>query len=318
MLARPFYFYISLSILLLCCANSDTNSPIKPPTPIDFPYYPEIDEYPSWSPDGSKVIYFHRGIIEINENGGYLTNPDSSGLWMINSDGTDPHIIWHSRFPVESTWSHVGEWIAVSSYAQIFKFRLQGNHIDSTSVEQLTTARRNFCPSWSSDGKWIIYDSNSDGSYFIWKMRYDGSSKTEIINGRSPDWSPIEDKIIFIAISSIKLPEIFTANSSGENVVQLTNSNFGGSCPEYSPDGLKVAYVSDKKIWIINADGSDKRYVIGNVVANGIAWSSDGTEIAFAQYSPDDRNNNGTVWIVNVDGSDLRQLTPGLSLNTNY
>jgi Tol biopolymer transport system component len=314
MLAR--LFCISLSILLLCCANSDTDSPVKPP--IDFPYYPEIDKYPSWSPDGSKVIYYHRGIIEINENGGYHINPDSSGLWMINSDGTNSHIIWHSRFSVESTWSHDGEWIAVSSYAHIFKFKLQGDHIDSTSVEQLTTAGRNFCPSWSSDGKWIVFDSNADGSYSIWKMRYDGSSKTRIISGRSPDWSSIEDNIVYIVISSSKLTEIFTANSNGENVVQLTDSNFGSNCPEYSPDGMRVAYVSDKKIWIINTDGSDQRSVIGNVVSCGVTWSPDGNEIAFVRYSPDNRNNNGTIWIVNVDGSDLRQLTSGLGLNTNY
>jgi Tol biopolymer transport system component len=178
--------YLSIFIyifLVLSMGCSDTTESL----PVIEHVYPEIDEFPSWSPDGTRIIYYHEGITEIDYDGSYKTNPDSGGLWMINADGSDPHILVKSMMPLHGEWSPDGEWIVVSIYAQIYKAKIDSTQLDTASVVQLTTEGYNFFPSMSPDGKWISYELCSyQKTNDIWKMRFDGTEKTWMCRGNMP------------------------------------------------------------------------------------------------------------------------------------
>lgn len=91
------------------------------------------------------------------------------------------------------------------------------------------------------------------------------------------------------------------------------------SHPAWSPDGTKIAFVSDitehkDNIWIINVDGTGlKRLTLDEVSEGCPAWSPDGEKIAFASS----RSGNPDIWVINVDGTGLTQLTTWSGCNTN-
>jgi Tol biopolymer transport system component len=66
----------------------------------------------------------------------------------------------------------------------------------------------------------------------------------------------------------------------------------------WTPDGRRIACVSDGTLWVMKADGSGQRAL---APGSGPAWSPDGRKIAFTQ--------EGKIFLANDDGSDLRKLT---------
>ncbi|GBD89298.1 translocation protein TolB [bacterium BMS3Abin04] len=299
-------------ILLYSCKNNPVISPIT-----DQPVYPQIDAFPVWSPDGAKIIYNHYGITQINSGGSYQVNRDSAGLWMINADGTNPHMIRKGN-DVNSDWSPDGKWIVYEVGSQIYKAAIVKDIIDTLKIVQLTFEGRNFFPAWSPDGKWIAYDSNNDtkdGGYRIWKMNPDGEDKSIIVEGRMASWSPDSKWIIYIGFHS----EIFKINVNNlSDRVQLTHLNekniyaTDNIFPKYSPDGTKIAFSSNNRIWIMDNNGNNIKQLINNGAQS--SWSPDGQNIVYVgwtdkKYNPE---NNGTLWIMNINGTYKRQLTYGV------
>ena len=285
--------------------------------------YPNVDSFPSWSPDGSKIIYNHYGITKIGQDGTYGIDWDSSGLWMMNMDGSDAHLLLKG-YDIYSAWSPTGGWIAYHRGGQIYKIPISDDLVDEAGVEQLTVQGENYFPAWSSDGDWIAYDTNNssnNGMNFIWKMKSDGSKKVRLVYEpeigeiRMPSWSPRNDRIVHQRYVEEGDPEIFTMDCLGENPYRLTYDSSFDSYPHYSPDGMHIVFESDANIWVMDVDGSNLKQLTTN---SGLSpsWSPDGTKIAYIGFTNPgeyDPSGNGTVWIMNADGSDKKQLTFGPS-----
>jgi imidazolonepropionase-like amidohydrolase/Tol biopolymer transport system component len=79
--------------------------------------------------------------------------------------------------------------------------------------------------------------------------------------------------------------------------------------PRFSPDGQRIAFTSDRgggdNIWVMNADGSDKRQVTKEDfrLLNQPTWSPDGKFIAAKKHFTTGRSlGTGEVWIYHVSG----------------
>lgn len=102
--------------------------------------------------------------------------------------------------------------------------------------------------------------------------------------------------------------DIFSSNIDGSNVVKLTDTkNVDEDWPVWSPDGTRIAYLSGNKIYIMNADGSEKKRLTKSGVPELLsAWSPDGQQIAFQAQL----NGNFQIYTINSDGTgDILQLT---------
>ena len=103
---------------------------------------------------------------------------------------------------------------------------------------------------------------------------------------------------------------IVTMNPDGTGVTFLTNNFVREQHPAWSPDGTKIAFVSNagghNEIWVVNADGTGpKRLTVSATSDTFPAWSPDGLRIAFA------RNDRVTfrddIWVMSAaNGSGLR------------
>ncbi|MEM9617128.1 MAG: amidohydrolase family protein [Pseudomonadota bacterium] len=85
--------------------------------------------------------------------------------------------------------------------------------------------------------------------------------------------------------------------------------------PRFSPDGSKIAFTSDRaggdNIWIMNADGSDKRQVTKESfrLLNNATWSADGRYIAARKHFTTQRSLGvGEIWLYHIAGGDGVQL----------
>jgi WD40 repeat protein len=76
----------------------------------------------------------------------------------------------------------------------------------------------------------------------------------------------------------------------GRGAVHIAGPGIGGaktiqeaSMPAWSPDGMHIAYVLQKALYVANWDGSDPVVLFGgdNEPVSAPAWSADGTQIAF-------------------------------------
>ncbi len=81
------------------------------------------------------------------------------------------------------------------------------------------------------------------------------------------------------------------------------------SYPRWSPDGKHIVFVSSSdgtpQIYVMDADGTNRRPLTNQYENADPAWSPDGTEIAFSSY----RNGNSDIFVINSDGSNERRLT---------
>lgn len=135
----------------------------------------------------------------------------------------------------------------------------------------------------------------------------------------SPSSERAEGKIVFVKWESAHgVSNLYMMNADGTGLTQLTSGDNEDYGPVWSPDGTKIAYVSDqdgnREIYVIKPDGTDQirltfsdedQIVRGLSEGSAPAWSPDGNWIAF--YST--RDGNAEIYVMRADGSEQTRLT---------
>lgn len=101
---------------------------------------------------------------------------------------------------------------------------------------------------------------------------------------------------------------IAVVNVESASVKILSEPNIKHAYPTCAPDGKTIAYIgpmgNHSTIWLMNANGKNKRPLVNLRCWYRPVWSPDSRMIAFVL-------RNSGIWVVNADGSGLRKLTPG-------
>ena len=115
--------------------------------------------------------------------------------------------------------------------------------------------------------------------------------------------------------------EIYSMNADGSDRVNLTNNDVWDADPAPSPNGTKIAYVSDlgndnSEIHVMNADGSGKVQLTDTRDwETGPAWSPDGSQIVFSVLQDLEISEIRTM---KADGSDLTALAKATVSSEGY
>ena len=175
-------------------------------------------------------------------------------------------------------------------------------------------------PVWSPDGKQIAYGENSSTSppEKIVVANADGSGAHEIGSGYDPAWSPDGSKIAFtsLACGGPTTVAISVMNPDGTNVQQLASLTGSACLPAdgmaWSPDGTRIAFSLGGTLEVMNADGSNPHPLGSPTLGDEPSWSPDGSQLVFH-----DPHQNGLA-VIGADGSNLRRLTGGLDSHPSW
>ncbi len=112
--------------------------------------------------------------------------------------------------------------------------------------------------------------------------------------------------------------EVYVMNADGSGQTRLTDNPAADSAASWSPDGQRIAFVSDRDdpdpsdddrisdIYLMNADGSGQtRLTDSSAWETRPRWSPDGRRIAFFSY----RDGKTEIYVMNADGSEQTRLT---------
>ena len=187
-------------------------------------------------------------------------------------------------------------------------------------------------PDYSRGYVWAVYPN-----FDIFTANPDGSNPKQLTTtpGYDAETTITLDgkKLVFTSMRDGDL-DIYSMDADGKNVKRLTNELGYDGGPFWSYDGKQIAYrahhpkTDDAKaeytallkdnliqpsvleIWVMNADGSNKRQVTSNGKANfGPYFFPDGKRIIFASNIDDPRGRNFDLYMINVDGSGQERIT---------
>src|SRR5215210_5342948 len=147
---------------------------------------------------------------------------------------------------------------------------------------------------------------DSDGLWQTWAANKDLSDQVKLTNESADSgwavWKPGGAKLAFESNRTDPDPDdtnaindIFTMNPDGSGIVKLTHSDDVSDQPDWSPDGSKIAFGSDRRtgafkreIHVMDADGTNVRRLTTlpekAEVDTQPRFSPDGRRLVFARY----------------------------------
>ena len=186
-------------------------------------------------------------------------------------------------------------------------------------------------PDMSQGYVWALYD------YDIYTAKPDGSDIKPLF--KSPGYdaeatiSKDGKKIVFTSVRDGDL-DLYSMDADGKNVRRLTTEVGYDGGAFFSDDGKKIVYrayhpttpeaIADFQrllgqhlvrptqldIFVMDADGSNKKQVTNNKAANFAPYfHPNGRQIIFASNVSDPRSRNFDLYLVNIDGSGLERVT---------
>ena len=117
--------------------------------------------------------------------------------------------------------------------------------------------------------------------------------------------------IAYFAREDAKRPwQIWVMANDGKDPMQLTDTPWNETSPVWSPDGTRVAFVSERdgnrEVYVMDADGRNPIRLTKHPADDWMpVWSPDGKEIAFVSR----RDGNWEIYTIKPDGTGLKRLT---------
>ena len=254
------------------------------------------DARPTLSPNGKKIVYVSDGIQTSNPQGDqevYIMNVlDGSGKKNLSNNGANVRENYPVFSPDGTKIAYESEGIQPSNPEgddEVYRV----NALDGTGKKNLSNnglGVYDYLPTFSPDGTKIAYTSfgaqtsNPEGDEEIYRMSaLDGTGKKNLSNNGGivdfvPVFSPDGTKIAYVSEGKQTSnpegdAEIYSMNAAdGSRQTNLSNSGAGVNDldPVFSPGGTKIAYVSkgiqtsnpegDLEVYGMSAlDGSDRR-----------------------------------------------------------
>jgi tRNA A-37 threonylcarbamoyl transferase component Bud32 len=110
--------------------------------------------------------------------------------------------------------------------------------------------------------------------------------------------------------------EICVSSADGSDQVNLTNSPGYDDFPALSPDGTRIAFISerdgDSEIYLMFVDGSNQINLSDHPEYDSRpTWSPDGTRIAWESW----RDGNPEIYVMRADGTDKVNITNNPSVD---
>lgn len=284
-----------------------------------------------WAPDGRKLVF-----------AGKLQGEDATKMriWLWSIDPvSEPVPLTNTEELVDFSprWSSDGTKIVMTRRS----YKKGGTSVNSSvwlkeilsgAGKQITTGPGDRDPFWSPDGGQVVFSRGQGpyGSQLVMVNLVDDSTKIlagqegDLLN--SPCWGA-DGKIYFVkfcpAPKTVRVSgqdyqvmdfgrgSIWMVNPVDNSTNAVVSDEFDNRLPALSPDGTKLAFVSNRSpakegngkfdrgsLFVKNLLNGEIDYVTNKVGLNGgsLSWSPDGKRLAFFTF----RSIRPAVWVINL------------------
>jgi dipeptidyl aminopeptidase/acylaminoacyl peptidase len=280
-------------------------------------------------------------------------NPPRRGLVLVAADGANMRELATGVSPISSrpSWSPDGAALAFAATT-----RDEGDErtdlfvvdADGGGTRRLTRTGRAFAPVWSPDGRTIVFAERAPRPVLpltatIWAMSVEGGGRRMLLErGRFDVPSSFSPDGLQLAFTRWTWREGNGGRVENRSAIYLLDTRSlepsrlaeRAADPDFSPDGARIAYVSDRdengelsygdrvsyanELYVMDADGDSAQRLTRTRDLNEQApsWSPDGALVAY-QRGEVTGNAEGTVVLtVRPDGSCPRRIAfdPGLAV----
>ena len=278
----------------------------------------EIDSEISFAPDGKRFAYLRGDYPTRGESGLFIANADGSGVRQLAA--RQPPEFFIPIFFAAPSWSPDGELIAcpvarAGSWSNVIAVRVRDGH------EQVLTPQPwafvghvHWLPDMS--GLLLVARSQEVLNQQLWLLSYPDGAARRVTNDLDDyrSSSLTADGRRLATIQDTSLVTLWAApDGDAARAAELPAGNVGflqGSGVISTPDG-RIVYCTRTEagpaIWIMDADGSNRRQLTNGLAALEPALTPDGRYVVFAAYTPQGRN----LWRMSVGGGDAVRLTGG-------
>ena len=270
-----------------------------------------------FTPDGNKIIYC-TNPYESNNNSLYSVNCDGSDNTLLTED---LNVLYNyggiSISCIESKIIFIGNVKYLNDksekFSDIFMVNLNGSNLNNiTNTYGINEKNPRFLP----NGEDIIYSSinhlNDLKSYSINKLHLNSGSIDTLVFNNEYAYKHLllsqEGTQIYYVVYKDNSYSFFAMNSTGIHQVQLyENIPSINNTPSISSDGLKIVYVSNHNLCIMNTNGSGINQIETSLYYPCYpTFSQGGTKILYSGSAIND-----SIYIININGSNEMTIHEG-------
>jgi Tol biopolymer transport system component len=170
---------------------------------------------------------------------------------------------------------------------------------------------------WTPDGRDLVYSTNRDGRFTLWRISSDGGQPESMLG--------VGDRVSGPTVARGGRRLAYTQRADDRNIwrQELSEGKIVGApakwiastrdeaLPQISPDGRRIVFSSDRsgsrEIWRCDSDGNGAIALTSfeGPATSSPRWSPDGRSIAFECRASD----NADIYVVSAEGGTPRRLT---------
>jgi WD40 repeat protein len=239
------------------------------------------DYQPDWSSDGRHVAFarYDRDAVE---------------LWQLDlKTGSEARLTSGGAVNVEPRYAPDGKRLAYvstggSGHFNLFVAEVTGDHLGVP--RQLIASRKSsiaryyysawdhaLSPAWTPDGKQIVFVGNHEVAYGtggLWKVDVDKPGEPTLILGEETAWrtrpqvAPDGRRVLFASYHGRQWHQLWMTTLDGAQPLPLTFGEFDRTDARISPDGTRMAYISNNdgntSLWLQDMTGGAAQRVVAS------------------------------------------------------
>jgi Tol biopolymer transport system component len=144
------------------------------------------------------------------------------------------------------------------------------------------------------------------GGTWVLVRAFESGDDQDRLGGISPTPVPMRNGLLAYVSGQSRNLDIWTANPDGTRADNITAESLTNEwAPAWSPDGSRIAFVSDRggteEIYVMSPEGAGVKRLTNRPGSGDPAWSPDGMKIAYI--------SNDDIFVMNSDGMGEIRLT---------